>query len=78
MRGADNAPAENFVALIEHQRLPGRRGSLWRFEFNQKSIAFSFMYETVLIFLPISGFGAALQRQSLRKIAHPMQFFNHG
>ena len=78
MRGADNAPAENFVALIEHQRLPGRRGSLWRFEFNQKSIAFSFMYKTVLIFLPISGFGAALQRQSLRKIAHPMHIFNHG
>lgn len=78
MRGADNAPAEHFIALIENERLAGRRRSLWRFEFNQKSIAFSFMYKTVLIFLPISGFGAALQRQSLRKIAHPMQFFNHG
>ena len=78
MRGADNAPAENFVALIEHERLPGRRSSLWRFEFNQQSIAFSLMYETVLIFLPISGFGTALQRQRLREIAHPMHVFNHG
>ena len=78
MRGADNAPAENFVALIEHQRLPGRRGSLWRFEFNQKSIAFSLMYETLLIFLPISGFGTALQRQRIREIANPMHVFNHG
>lgn len=78
MRGADNAPAEHFIALIENERLAGRRRSLWCFEFNQKSTAFSFMYETVLIFLPISGFGTALQRQRLRKIAHPMHIFNHG
>ena len=78
MRGADNAPAENFVALIEHERLPGRRSSLWRFEFNQQSIAFSLTYETLLIFLPISGFGTALQRQRIREIAHPMHVSNHG
>ena len=78
MRSADNASTENILALIEHQRLAGRRSSLWRFEINQQSIAVSSMYETVLIFLPISGFGAALQRQSLRKIAHPMHIFNHG
>ena len=54
MRGADNAPAENFVALMGE--VAGRREALQRFEFNQPGIAFSLMYETVLIFLPIPGF----------------------
>ena len=78
MRGADNAPAENLVALIEHERLAGRRSSLWLVEFNLQSIAISSAYETVLIFLSISGFGTALQGQGLREIAHPMHLFNHG
>ena len=60
MSDADDASPEDLVALVKHQRLSGRRGSLGFVEFDKNRIPCLEMNLAVLVRLTIAGFRAAV------------------